>query len=79
MDISGKATAVFRRFPAVKLAYLFGSQASGNVGPMSDHDFAVYLDGVAAHEMTDIHLRPICELQKALDADAIDLVVLNTT
>lgn len=79
MDFSEKAIAVSRRSPYVNLAYLFGSQASGQAGQVSDYDFAVYLDGTTPEAMSDCQLRLIWNLQKALYTDAIDLVALNTT
>lgn len=32
-------------FDRVKFVILFGSQANGKAGPMSDYDFAIYYDG----------------------------------
>lgn len=34
----------FKKEPLVKLVYLFGSQATGDIGPLSDYDFAMYAD-----------------------------------
>jgi len=34
---------MFRGYPYIAAAYLFGSQAAGRTGPMSDVDFAVLL------------------------------------
>ena len=33
---------IFEKYPSIKLVYLFGSQARGDVGPLSDFDFAFY-------------------------------------
>ena len=41
-----KALPVFGANPGVKLAYFFGSRATGDSGPMSDYDFAVHLEGL---------------------------------
>lgn len=74
-----KLAAVFRKEPSVKLAYLFGSQITGKTGPLSDYDFAVYLDGKGKKKMFDIKLELLAALSKVLKTDEIDLVVLNTT
>jgi predicted nucleotidyltransferase len=29
-------------YPNIHLVYLFGSQVTGNLGPMSDYDIAIY-------------------------------------
>lgn len=38
-----KIRKIFERAP-VEVVYLFGSQATGEVGPMSDYDFGVLID-----------------------------------
>jgi predicted nucleotidyltransferase len=58
----------------VKFAYLFGSQATGNVTSLSDVDIAVYLDDAANN--LDKHLEIHHALSKRLQRD-VDLVVLN--
>ncbi len=58
----------------VKFAYLFGSQATDNVSPLSDVDIAVYLDDTANN--LDKHLAIHHALSKRLKKD-VDLVVLN--
>ena len=59
----------------VNLAYLFGSQVEGDVGPLSDYDLGVLLDhatpwpqirGQLNHSLIDV-----------LDTARIDLVLLN--
>lgn len=76
-SIAEKTLPVFQQHPAVKLAYFFGSRATGDPGPRSDYDFAVYLDGLTDCEMVECQLRLLADLQKALATDAVDLVVLN--
>ena len=34
----------FQSNSQIKLVYLFGSQVSGTTGPLSDYDFAFYID-----------------------------------
>lgn len=69
--------SIFRKYPEIKLVYLFGSQATGNIGPLSDFDFAVYFDGLTRKQMGDQQLKLIAELTGALKTDKIDFVVLN--
>lgn len=76
---SKKLQGLFQRYPAVKLVYLFGSQATGNTGPLSDFDFAIFLDGANQIEMGDIQLALMADLAGHLQSDKIDLVVLNST
>lgn len=78
-EIIKKATAIFERFPEVKLVYLFGSQARGTSGPMSDYDFAVSLADEPFAEMQNIRLKLISDLSRALKTDAVDVVVLELT
>ena len=59
----------------VKFAYLFGSFASGNSGPLSDLDLAVYLDGRL--DFFSCRLKLIEALAKVLKTENFDLVVLN--
>ncbi len=39
-----KLLSVFKLYPQVKLVYFFGSRVKDKSGPLSDYDFAVYLD-----------------------------------
>jgi predicted nucleotidyltransferase len=73
-----RLTELFKSEPDVVAAYLFGSQARGDAGPLSDVDLAVWLDD---------HPDPRARLsrQLALSAQAasllgtneVELVVLN--
>jgi len=72
-----KLLPIFEKYPTVKLVYLFGSRATGKVGPLSDYDFAVYLDEKDSLKRFDIRLQITGELSGALKTDAIDVVVLN--
>ncbi|MBU2575935.1 nucleotidyltransferase domain-containing protein [Patescibacteria group bacterium] len=69
----------FKKEPLVKLAYLFGSQATGDAGPLSDYDFAVYADTKDSKE--SFYLKcglngSICEI---LNTDKVDVVMLNSS
>jgi uncharacterized protein len=74
-----KIVNVFENTPEVKLAYLFGSQARGDVGPMSDYDFAVYLDDYDNDKIKSFKLRValLAEVSRILETDNVDLVVIN--
>ena len=62
----------------VVLAYLFGSQAKADVGPLSDIDVAVYFDeAVGQDERFDLRLEVWGELTDLFGTDDVDLVVLN--
>lgn len=63
--------------PEVGLLYLFGSQASGDTGPLSDYDFAVYLDEPDHAKLTNLRFELLHELSRILQSDDIDLVLLN--
>ena len=70
---------IFASHPEVKLAYLFGSRATGNVGPMSDYDFGVYFDGLDKNHRFDMKLQLMSKLSKVLNVDTVDIVNLNDT
>ncbi len=62
----------------VVFAYLFGSQATGDVGPLSDIDIAIYFgETVAREQRFDLRLEVLGELTDLFKTDAVDLVVLN--
>ena len=75
--------AVAKRYPAVLAVYLFGSRVSGEVGPLSDYDIAVYCDNSLVHgnggagSRTDLRLGLAADLGTALRSDRVDLVILN--
>lgn len=66
-----------KSFPQVKLAYLFGSQVSGEANKNSDYDFAFYIDEKNANIRNNIKLDLIIGLSKMLKTDDIDVVTLN--
>ena len=76
---SEKIISVFESFPEVKLVYFFGSKANGNGGPLSDYDFAVYLDEKDRKKRFDTKLNLMKELSRALGTDAVDVVIFNDT
>ena len=70
---------IFQLYPQVKLVYFFGSKALGKDGPLSDYDFAVYLDGRNKKKRFDLRLNLMGKLSRQLKTDAVDVVVLNDT
>ena len=62
-------------FPKVLLAYLFGSQVEGRVGPLSDFDFAVLFDSMAMR--MEVRARLSSVLARELGAEHVDIVSLN--
>lgn len=72
-----KVIPIFEKYPEVKLAYLFGSRATGNIGPLSDYDFAVYLDEKDSLKRFDVRLKLVADVSLKLKTDNVDLIVLN--
>ena len=70
---------VFNSHPEVKLAYLFGSQASGKSGPLSDYDFAFYIDSRDKAKMADLRYILMDEISRVLKTDKTDVLLLNLT
>lgn len=64
--------------PEVRLAYFFGSKASGNDGPLSDYDFAFYCAQDGKKGFLDVHLKIYNLLTDVLKTDKIDIVMLNS-
>lgn len=79
LDMARDPIAKIKEFLAqeqkVKFAYLFGSAARQNVGPLSDLDVAVYLDGRV--DCFRWRLRLMESLARKLRSERFDLVVLN--
>jgi predicted nucleotidyltransferase len=62
----------------VAFAYLFGSQAKGTAGALSDIDIAVYFDDEAVADVRfDLRLKVLGELTDLYKTDQVDLVILN--
>ena len=70
-------TLIFDKYPEVKLVYLFGSRATGKIGPLSDYDFAVYLDEKDIKKRFELRLELMGKVTSALKNDNVDLVVIN--
>lgn len=68
---------IFELYSEIKLVYLFGSRSNGKVGPLSDYDFAVYLDEKDSNKRFDLRLKLIAEISKSLKDDRVDVCILN--
>lgn len=68
-----------REMPQIVLAYIFGSTATGARGPMSDYDFAVYLDEPDKKKRYDIKFQLMGKLSSALKTNKVDVAVINDT
>jgi len=67
-----------QNYPQVLFAYLFGSQATGNVTPMSDVDIAVYFaDDLSSTQQFKLQLHLIGVLGQALQRNDVEVAVLN--
>ncbi|MBU0647661.1 nucleotidyltransferase domain-containing protein, partial [Patescibacteria group bacterium] len=73
-----KLIELFRQFPAVKLVYLFGSRAREEAGPLSDYDFAVWLEEADPAAAGKLKLELINKIGTALGTEQIDMVALNS-
>ena len=62
------------------LAYLFGSHARGQAGPLSDVDTAIFLDNsVAFDRYFDERLEMTGGVMDVLGVDEVDVAILNQT
>lgn len=72
-----KLAILFKKYPEIKLVYLFGSRARSDAGPMSDYDFAVYADTQDPETLGHLQLQLICEITSILATSTVDVVMLN--
>ncbi len=75
-ELERALTAVLERYPDVKLAYLFGSQARGTARTLSDVDVAILLEEDGDRHAVVLELA--AELSGAAGGRHVDVVVLNT-
>lgn len=66
---------VLSKTESVQAAYLFGSAAAGNMGPLSDIDIGVLVAFAEASEAARGRIEE--SLCRALHADRLDVVLLN--
>ena len=72
-----KIKKIFQSYTQIKLVYLFGSHAKGDVGSLSDYDFAIYFDEKDPKKMFNIKLELLDQLSRILVTDKIDITILN--
>lgn len=72
-----KVISVFESHPEIKLVYFFGSKSIGEECPLSDYDFAIYLDEKNKIKMADLKFTLMDEMGQLLKTDKIDVVILN--
>ena len=72
-----KLQAIFRSYPQIKLVYFFGSRAQEKEGPLSDYDFAFYLDEKDKKKISEIQFELMDKISRILKTDKIDVVMLN--
>jgi predicted nucleotidyltransferase len=73
--IQDKVLNVVAAFSEISLVYLFGSQVTGNIGPLSDIDLGVVVDHAAMS--MELQARLAHEFGRSLGTDRIDVVLLN--
>ncbi len=77
-ELGAKLAEFFALRSEVHVAYLFGSQARGTPGPMSDTDIAVLLASeIGQHDYGRLKVEFLTELTLILGTDQVDLVILN--
>ena len=74
-----KLKNIFKDYPYIASAYLFGSHAFGKIGPMSDVDIAILLRDNALKGRELIHEEDYLSyrIAKAIQAKEVDLIELN--
>jgi len=72
-----KLKKVFKKYPQIKLVYLFGSRAKREEGPISDYDFAIWVESKSKRKIFEIQSKIFVELSKILKTDKIDIIFLN--
>lgn len=78
-EIIEKIKKICRKYAQIQLLYVFGSQARGDAGHLSDHDFAIYLSESDSKKRFAIKLKLMNDLAVILGSDNVDLMVLNDT
>jgi predicted nucleotidyltransferase len=74
-----RLNSIFKSYSEVKLVYLFGSRAACKASPLSDYDFAVYLDTKDRKRMYEIRFELFDKISRLLKTNKVDIVILNLT
>ena len=59
--------------------YFLGSRATGVAGPLSDYDFAFYINERNKKKLFDIKFILMHKISRLLKTDNVDVVILNLT
>jgi predicted nucleotidyltransferase len=73
--IKDKLAPLLASLNGLRLVYLFGSQAEGLAGPMSDYDLGVLVDRTT--DASHIQAQLAHQVARALETDRVDVVLLN--
>jgi len=77
MELIERLRQLFPSLSGIRLAYLFGSQVSGNTGPMSDIDLGVLLTELDVNDPGNVALAH--QIRAGLGAGkVVEIVSLNT-
>ena len=74
-----KLISIFESNRYIKLVYLFGSRINGKLGPLSDYDFGIFLDGLNTEQMYETKINLQYKISRLLKTDQVDIVILNLT
>jgi len=72
-----KLQPIFKSYPQIKLVYFFGSRAQKKEGPLSDYDFAFYLEEKDKKKISEIQFELIDKISRVLKTNKVDVIVLN--
>jgi len=75
LEISQILPGILANFPGISLVYLFGSQASGETGPMSDYDLAIFTEPLEEDNVIQAEFQHALAL--ALHTHRVDVVLLR--
>lgn len=78
-EILKELQKIFELYPKIKLVYLFGSRARKEEGPLSDYDFAIYLDERNQKKMFSLKLDLRDKISRLLKTDKTDVVIINSS
>ncbi len=73
----GDVRRIFQDDGDIKLAYLFGSQATGDTGPLSDYDFAIYIDESDMEKIFNKKIQVQDKISRVLGTNNVDVSVLD--
>ena len=67
--------SILADFPGIGLVYLFGSQVTGQTGPMSDYDLAIFDE--SGEDEVEVQARFQYAIAKHLDTERVDVVLIH--